>query len=98
MITSPKHVSLQENRPGPDWLRAFMKRWKFSLKQPSPLEKSRKMAASDPRIIYGFYDLLDKTLTKLNIRDRPGCIWNVDESNLYIDPQREKVSSYFIST
>ena len=85
------HIFFQGNRPGANWLRSFMKRWKFSVKQPSALEKTRKLAASDPRIIYGFYDILEQTLNKLNISDRPGCIWNVDESNLYIDPQREKV-------
>jgi len=68
-----------------------MDRWGFSNKLPSTLEKSRKIAACDPMIIYDFYDILEKTMKKLKIEDRPGCVWNVDESNLYIDPQKEKV-------
>jgi len=30
-------------------------------------------------------------MEELGIKDRPACLWNVDETNLYIDPQREKV-------
>ena len=68
-----------------------MNRWNLSVKLPSTLEKSRKIAASDPAIIYGYFDLLEKTVDQLQIRDRPECIWNVDETNLFTDPQRTKV-------
>ena len=69
----------------------FMVRWNFSNKLPSTLEKSRKLAASDPSIIYHFYDLLEDKINELGISNRPECIWNVDESNLFTDVQREKV-------
>lgn len=65
----------------------------MSLKQPSALEKTRKAAASDPNIIYGFYDLLEDTINKLNIMDRPDCIFNVDETSLCTEPLRTKVVS-----
>lgn len=82
----------QDNRPGPDWMTAFMRRWNFSNKLPSTLEKTRKIAASDPEIIYRFYDILEERLNTLGIQDRPECIWNVDETNLHIDVQKEKVA------
>lgn len=69
-----------------------MKRYRLNYKQPSALEKSRKTASADPDIIYGFYSLLEKVLEKLGIAHRPECIWNVDETNLFIEPQRSKVS------
>ena len=82
---------LQDGRPSKDWLTWFMNRWDMSLKQPSPLEKTRKAAASDPKIIYGYYDLLEKTMRKLAIFDRPDCVFNVDETNLTPEPLRTKV-------
>ena len=69
-------------------MNGFMKRWKLSLKLPSPLEKARKIASSDPEIIYGFYKLVEEQISKLGIQDRPECIWNVDETSLFIDAQR----------
>ena len=77
--------------PGEDWLKAFMDRWNLSCKIPSTLEKSRKTATSNPNIIYGFYDILETQLKQLNIQDRPECLWNVDETNLYTDPQKTRV-------
>ena len=65
----------------------------MSLKQPSSLEKTRKAAASDPNVIYGFYDLLETTMRKLDIMDRPDCIFNVDETCLCTEPVRTKVVS-----
>lgn len=72
-------------------MNGFMKRWKLSLKLPSPLEKARKIASSDPEIIYGFYKLVEEQISKLGIQDRPECIWNVDETSLFIDAQRVRV-------
>ena len=68
-----------------------MDRYNLSVKKPSTLEKARKAAASDPFIIYEYYDLLDQTAKRLQIEDRPECWWNVDETNLFIDAQRTKV-------
>ena len=81
----------QEAKPGEDWLKAFMERWNLSVKLPSTLEKARKIATSDPNIIYGFYDLVQQQYDILGISNRPECIWNVDETNLYIDPQKSRV-------
>ena len=68
-----------------------MNRWGLSTKLPSTLEKSRRTAASSPSIIYGYFDILDSVFDQLEIRDRPECVWNVDETNLMIDAQKTKV-------
>ena len=73
-------------------MNSFLKRYRLNYKQPSALEKSRKAASADPDVIYGFYSLLEDQLEKLGITNRPECIWNVDETNLFIEPQRAKVN------
>lgn len=68
-----------------------MQRWNLSVKLPSTLEKARKIATSDPAIIYGFYDIVEQQLEKLHITKRPECLFNVDETNLYTDPKQTRV-------
>ena len=67
-----------------------MDRYNLSVEKHSTLEKARKAAASDPFIIYQYYDLLEQAAQSLQIEDRPECWWNVNETNLYIDAQRTK--------
>ena len=81
----------QDDRPGEDWVHSFMGRWGLSSKMPSTLEKTRLLAARDPNIIYGYFDTVESEMSKLQIMDRPECLWNIDETNLYIDPQRTRV-------
>ena len=82
---------LQDDRPGDDWLKGFMDRNNLSLKQPSTLEKARTIAASDLEIIYDYFEILETQMTKLKIENRLECVWNIDETNLFIDPSRSKV-------
>ena len=58
------------------------------MKVPSTLEKARKLACSDPDVIYGYFDMLKQEMERLNIVDRPECIYYTDETNLHIDPQK----------
>jgi hypothetical protein len=68
-----------------------MERNRLSLKCPSALEKTRRTAASDPEIIYSYYDMLEDAQLKFKIQDRPECIWNIDETSLFLDPRKTKV-------
>jgi hypothetical protein len=77
--------------PGKDWMESFMRTHHLSLKKPSPLEKARKAAESNPFRIYNFYDIMERTVAELNLCDRPDCIWNLDESPFWIDPKSGKV-------
>jgi len=86
-----KYCRFKNCKPGSDWLTNFMKRSALSTKKPSGLEKARQCAASDPTIIYGFYDLLVREMERLGIMNRPECIWNTDESNCNMDPVQTKV-------
>ena len=89
-LTSKLNVILQDCPPGKDWIRNFMKHRQLLLKQPSALEKG-EIAASDPDTIYGFYDALVMVINDLNISDCPECVWNIDESNLFLEAQRSKI-------
>ena len=77
------HCQFKHNKPGEDWLISFMKRYRLSIKRPSKLEKTRKIAASDPEIIYSYLDLLVDEVKKLILSDRPECMLNLDETNVY---------------
>lgn len=78
------------NRPGVDWFRSFLKRNQLKLKKVEQLECSRRANTSNPFLIYGFYDLLEETMRKLDIFDKPNHIYNVDESGFLYDPKRQE--------
>jgi len=61
------------------------------------MEKTRKLAAANLQIIYGYFDLLEKRINELNIQNRPECIWNVDETNLYSYRCTKRKSNLLIS-
>jgi hypothetical protein len=86
-----KYCKLRDNRPGKDWVISFMERHHLSVKCPSALEKARKTAASNPDIIYQYYSTLEKETIRLRIVHRPECVWNIDETSLFIDPRKLKV-------
>lgn len=85
-----KYNKFKDCRPGRDWVIDFLRKFNLSMKCPSALEKTRKAAASDPNIIYGYYDMLQE-MEHLKIADRPECIWNIDETSFFTDPRQVKV-------
>ena len=86
-----KYCQFKNNKPGEDWLVGFMRRYRLSSKKPSTLEKTRKIAASDPEIIYGYFDLLEEEVKRLNLTGRPMCVWNLDETNVCVDAKTTKI-------
>ena len=79
--------------PGPDWVSSFMKSQKMSLKEATKLCTARLNATKNPFIVYHWFDLLEKTIEELGIKDRPDLIWNSDESGLPHEPKKCKVVS-----
>ena len=79
--------------PGDDWCTVFLRRYRLSCKLLSTLEKSRKSAASDPEIIYEYFDILDAEIKRLQLLNQPECICNIDETRLSIDPLKTKIIS-----
>ncbi|XP_033749226.1 tigger transposable element-derived protein 1-like [Pecten maximus] len=69
----------KEKGPSNKWMRSFMSRHKnLSLRTPHPLERARSELKSSQ--IEEYFELLEKTLVKLDIKDKPSQIFNVDET------------------
>lgn len=80
--------------PGPDWIKnCLMKKGQLSAKQATTLSCARYSATKNPFIINNFYDLLEKTVDDLQLKDRPDLIWNCDESGLPHEPSKLKIIS-----
>ncbi|XP_045124798.1 MFS-type transporter clz9-like [Portunus trituberculatus] len=86
-----KYCKYRNNIPEADWCTAFLRRYKLSRKLPSSFEKTRKSAASDPEVIYGYFDILEAEMKRFQLQNQPECIWNIDEIYLPIDPSKTKV-------
>ncbi|XP_054281231.1 uncharacterized protein LOC128998900 [Macrosteles quadrilineatus] len=76
--------------PGEDWFLGFKKRHRLSVKQPQSLEYARKKC-TDPFIIGHYFKLLKSTLDDLKLENKPGQIFNIDETNFSLDPSKTKV-------
>lgn len=83
-------TQFKDGRPGEDWFLNFKRRHKLSLKIPQSVEYARKKNL-DPFLIYDYFDLLEKTLTELDLHERPSQIWNLDESSFCTDPSKTKI-------
>ena len=66
--------------PGPDWMTSHLKRNNLSLKEATKLSSARYNATKNPFVIFHYFDILEKAIEKLKIRDRPDLTWNCDES------------------
>lgn len=76
--------------PGKDWLQLYFNRNGLVSKKMEQLEKSRREATSDPFIIYNFYEILEATLTALQLHDKPSQVFNLNETSFSSDPTRVK--------
>lgn len=69
---------------------AFMKRHRITLKNRGMIQLARKSVTSDTFVIYGFYNLIKSEMERLQIPDRPECLWNLDEMGFPLDPSKSK--------
>ena len=69
-----------------NWLYGFLQRWKDRLSSLNPrsLETTRAKAAT-PEVVNKYYKELDSTLEKYGLKDKPQCIYNLDETGLQPD-------------
>ena len=63
----------------------------LSLQHATKLCKARRNATKNPFIINHWYDLLEKTISNLQLENRPDLIWNVDEPGLPSEPKKNVV-------
>jgi hypothetical protein len=88
-----KHCQFVNKCPSDEWVTDFMSRHHLSLRLPSMQEKVRKEAASDPFLIFEFYNILKNELDNLGILNKPSHIFNCDESAFFVDPVRGRIVS-----
>ena len=80
-----------EYGPGDHWWALFKKRHSsLALRKADSLERSRAEALN-PQIVREYFELLDATLTKNNLKNKPRYQYNCDETFLPLDYTREKV-------
>ena len=77
-------TKFKENLPKRHWLENFMKRNNLSLKKANLISKARKSTTSNPFLIFGFYEMLQKIVEENNLG--PSQVWNCDESGFPADP------------
>ena len=64
------------------WFRGFMKRWpELKVLKPRALANYRAKASSESTI-NEYFARLDKVLTQHDLKDKPHCIYNVDEKGI----------------
>lgn len=86
-----QHCRFPNCIPSHDFIEKFMRDHHLSLVKPSPLERARAQAQADPFLVYEFYGSLEAEMLRLRIQDKPGHIFNLDESAFFLDPSRGKV-------
>ena len=74
--------------PQPDWMNFFIKWDNVFLKQATKLSIPKHNAMKSSFIIYHYYDNLEETIKRLNIRNRPHLKWNCNESRLPHDQKK----------
>ena len=76
--TSVAHF--KHGAPGKDWWYSFTKRHpEISLRKPEKLGNVRARMLNRVKVEQHFDDL-EKLIDELNLREKPECIWNADES------------------
>lgn len=75
------------------WFRCFMKRWpELNVTKPRSLANYRAKATSESTV-NDYFQRLDHVLTKFHLKDKPQCIFNVDEKGI----QTEHSPPYLVS-
>jgi hypothetical protein len=86
-----RYCRFVDHVPGDEWVEKFFRDNNLSLVKPSPLQRCRANALTDPAIIFEFYDLLESEIDRLGLRDKPKHFYNLDESAFFLDPTRGNV-------
>lgn len=90
LLANGLETVFKDGMPGYEWATAFMHRHNMTLKTGGMMQLARKSVTSDPFVIYGFYELLRQEMARLEIMERPECIWNLDETGFPLDPSKAK--------
>lgn len=77
--------------PGRDWFDGFRKRNPdIVFRSPTPLNNVRARMLN-PEVTKKYFAGLEKTLTELNLMDKPKQIWNIDETNVSLTHKPSRI-------
>ena len=72
------------------WWESFCRRNpSMTLRAAAPLSKAR-FVATDPEVINRYFDLLEETLERSVLEDKPAQVFNMDETGMPLDPKSMK--------
>ena len=72
------------------WWEAFRRRHPaLCLRTASTISKARAVA-SDKEVFDRYFDLLEETVCENDLKDKPGQIFNLDETGMPLDPKPTK--------
>lgn len=75
----------EEEKAGYDWLKSFLRRNPdLSIRKAEGLSRSR-MLGMTREAVKNYFDLLEQVLQENNLFDKPGSIYNVDETGLQLN-------------
>ena len=73
------------------WWESFCRRHpNLSLRNAAPLSLVRAKA-SDPDVVCRYFDLLERTMEENKLMDKPGQVFNMDESGMPLDPKAPRI-------
>ena len=71
----------------------FLEKNSLSLKNATKLNVAMYNATKNSFIMYHYYDILEESIQKLGLQNRPDLIWNMDETGLPYSSKKCKVIS-----
>ena len=82
----------KNNIPGDNWVSLFQKRWKKELSARKPEILTLLCAIScNEQVVNAYFTVLEDLLIKLDLKERPDHILNLDESRFVTDPKVERI-------
>lgn len=86
IVSSRGHIDRISN----GWWDSFQRRHpELSLRSASSLSTARSKA-SNPQCIDQYFNILEETLEEYALSDKPGCVFNMDETGMPLDPKAPK--------
>ena len=80
-----------DNRLGYDWVQSFLKRHKLCFKKGGQMQLARKNVTSDPLVVYGYYEILEKRYSDWVSKTNPNVFRTVTKLDFPEIPQNASI-------
>ena len=86
-----KVTRFTDNKPGPEWMRLFEKRYPELGKKKAELLTISRVKSLTNEVLNQFFFMYEKLLDDSGLKDSPNRIFNLDETGLNTNPLSQKV-------